>query len=205
MGPQSLKFPSEATDMKKIPPTTIPRSMPISQCGGLFSFARLGFASLAYWSACCLATAAPTLDQVSPPLVATQLDGHVFDLSKLRGTVVLVTYWATWCAPCKKEMPILNAFYRQHHSEGLEIIGISADRPEDFPKMRKMSRSLSYPTALLNQVSENGFGPPEGFPLTYVIDGNGVVRDKFIEVRDELLNNIVIPLLPRSSDARKQD
>ena len=50
------------------------------------------------------------------------------------------------------------------------MIGISADRPQDFAKMRKMSSSLAYPTATLNQITDNGFGPPEGFPLTYVVD-----------------------------------
>jgi cytochrome c biogenesis protein CcmG, thiol:disulfide interchange protein DsbE len=81
------------------------------------------------------------------------------------------------------------------------LIGISADRPAEFAKMRKMSGSLAYPTALSNQISSNGFGAPEGFPLTYVVDGKGVVRDKFIEVRDELLQNVVLPLLTRSPDA----
>jgi cytochrome c biogenesis protein CcmG, thiol:disulfide interchange protein DsbE len=141
------------------------------------------------------ARAAPLVDQPAPSLILTQLNGDVFDLSRMRGKVVLVNYWATWCAPCKKEMPILNSFYQRHHSDGLEVIGISADRPSDFARMRKMSGSLAYPTGVLDQITDNGFGPPEGFPLTYVVDRNGVIRDKFIDVREPLLVDVVLPLL----------
>jgi peroxiredoxin len=153
------------------------------------------FACFTYGSHAEIAHASPALDQPAPPLTVTELDGHIFDLSKMRGNVVLVNYWATWCGPCKAEMPALNAFYLRHHDEGLELIGISTDHPEDYGKMREMSRSLAYPTALYAQLSNDGFGVPEGFPLTYVIDGNGIVRDKFIGVGDQLLNDVVLPLL----------
>ncbi len=141
------------------------------------------------------ARAAPSINDAAPTLVLTELGGQTFDLSKLRGKVVLVNYWATWCAPCKKEMPTLNSFYRRYHEQGLEIIGISADHPEDFAKMRKMSSTLAYPTSTLDKISQDGFGAPEGFPLTYVIDRNGIVRDKFIDVREQLLQDVVQPLL----------
>jgi len=146
---------------------------------------------------CGFALAAPSIDAPAPTLVLSELGGQTFDLSKLRGKVVLVTYWATWCAPCKKEMPVIDAFYRRYHERGLEVIGISADRPQDFAKMRKMSNALAYPTATLDQIADNGFGPPEGFPLTYVIDRDGVIRDKFIDVREQLLRDVVLPLLPQ--------
>lgn len=160
---------------------------------GVISIPLLSFFAIVFGFA--IARAGPAVDTTAPTLVVTQLDGHTFDLSKLRGKVVLVSYWATWCAPCKREMPLLNSFYKRHHDEGLEVIGISADRPQDFAKMRKMSNSLAYPTATLNQITGDGFGPPEGFPLTYMVDRNGMIRDKFIDIREQLLHDVVLPLL----------
>jgi cytochrome c biogenesis protein CcmG, thiol:disulfide interchange protein DsbE len=147
--------------------------------------------------ACASAHAAPTMGEAAPLLVLTELDGKVFDLAKLRGKVVLVNYWATWCAPCKVEMPTLSAFYRRYRDQGLEIIGISVDFKSDIAKVPKVASTLAYPAALIGAISENGFGPPEGVPLTYVIDAEGVVRDKLIAAPDDLLHQIVVPLLPR--------
>jgi cytochrome c biogenesis protein CcmG/thiol:disulfide interchange protein DsbE len=169
---------------------------------------RLGFAAAnpsrrRFLSACLLLMsggfasvwAAPSINDTAPALVLSELSGETFDLGKLRGKVVLVNYWATWCAPCRKEMPLLNSFYRRYHEQGLELIGISADRPRDYAKMRNVSSTLAYPTTTLDRISQDGFGPPEGFPLTYVIDRDGIVRDKFIDVREELLRDAVLPLL----------
>jgi cytochrome c biogenesis protein CcmG, thiol:disulfide interchange protein DsbE len=142
------------------------------------------------------AWAAPEMDQPAPSLVATALDGQTFDLAKLRGKVVLVNFWATWCAPCRKEMPILDAFYRRYHEQGLELIGISVDFARDGAKMRKAAGTVSYPTVMANDIPVNGFGPPDGVPVTYVVDAEGVVRDKFIATPNKLLHDVVIPLLP---------
>ncbi len=160
--------------------------------------ARLAATAAIMWlaSASGVAYAAPEIGAAAPTLVLTTLDGQTFDLAKLRGKVVLVNYWATWCAPCRTEMPRLNAFYRRYYSRGLEIIGISIDFPRDFAKAEKAAKAVGYPTALSKAVSEDGFGTPKGVPITWVIDADGKVRDRFIEVRDELLNEIVVPLLP---------
>jgi cytochrome c biogenesis protein CcmG/thiol:disulfide interchange protein DsbE len=143
-----------------------------------------------------LAYGEPTIDNPAPALVVNTLDGQVFDLSKSRGNVVLVNYWATWCAPCRKDMPKLDAFYRRYHQQNLAMIGISVDRPRDLEKVRKVMASLTYPVAVLKGVTEDGFGPPDGVPITWIIDADGKVRDRMIDVRDELLNGIVVPLLP---------
>ncbi len=142
------------------------------------------------------AFAAPEIGEAAPPLVVTTLDGASFDLAKLRGKVVLVNYWATWCAPCRKEMPKLNAFYKRYRGQGLEIIGISIDFRRDFEKARKAAQAVTYPTALAKGIGTDGFGIPKGVPITWIIDVNGKVRDRMIEVRDELLDGIVVPLLP---------
>jgi peroxiredoxin len=142
------------------------------------------------------ACAAPEIGKAAPALVVTELDGHTFDLGKLKGKVVLVSYWATWCAPCRKDMPKLDAFYRSHHQQNLEMIGISVDQDRDLAKVRKVMASLAYPVAILKAVTVNGFGEPEGVPITWIIDAEGKVRDRMIDVRDELLDGLVVPLLP---------
>jgi cytochrome c biogenesis protein CcmG, thiol:disulfide interchange protein DsbE len=142
------------------------------------------------------ARAAPEMNRPSPALIVTALDGQTFDLTKLHGKVVLVNFWATWCAPCRREMPVLDAFYRRYREQGLELIGISVDFARDAAKMRKAAGAVSYPTAMANDTPVNGFGSPDGVPVTYVIDAEGVVRDKFIATPNKLLHDVVIPLLP---------
>jgi len=160
--------------------------------------ARLAATAAIMWlaSASGPARALPEINGAAPALVLTTTNGQTFDLAKLRGKVVLVNYWATWCAPCRTEMPRLSAFYRRYHDRGLEIIGISIDFPRDLEKARRAAHAVGYPTALLRDITDDGFGTPKGVPITWVIDADGKIRDRLIEVRDELLNGIVVPLLP---------
>jgi len=144
------------------------------------------------------ARAAPEIGKAAPELVVTELDGQTFDLTKLRGKVVLVNYWATWCAPCRKDMPKLDALYRRYRDQNLEIIGISIDRDSDLAKVRKVAPKLAYPVALLKGITDDGFGPPAGVPITWIVDADGKVSDMMIDVRDELLNRLVLPLLPHA-------
>jgi len=170
--------------------------------GGKFAFAltctAAGAAILSLAVAAEPARAAPEIGKPAPELVVSELDGTTFDLAKLRGKVVLVNYWATWCAPCRKDMPKLDAFYRHYHDQNLEMIGISIDRDSDLPKVRKVMAKLAYPVATLKAVTNDGFGPPTGVPITWIIDTDGKVRDMMIDVRDELLNTLVRPLLPHA-------
>jgi cytochrome c biogenesis protein CcmG, thiol:disulfide interchange protein DsbE len=149
------------------------------------------------------AAAAVDVGQPAPSLAATELNGTGFDLNALRGRVVIVNFWATWCVPCRAEMPALDAFYRQYHNQGLDMIGISADRPRDRSDVVKVMQGYAYPAAMLGDARPNGFGAPEALPETFIIDQSGVVRAKFrpdqIGVTQQSLAATVLPLLPHTA------
>jgi cytochrome c biogenesis protein CcmG, thiol:disulfide interchange protein DsbE len=134
----------------------------------------------------------------APAFVTRTLDGGRFDLAALRGKVVLVNFWATWCAPCREEMPALDAFYKENHDRGLEMVGVSVDRPKDVARVNKVMKDYGFPVAMLSATEVDGIGAPEGLPVTYVIDAGGVVRDKLFSVEKKLLREVVSPLLRKA-------
>ena len=146
-----------------------------------------------------LAFASATVGGAAPALVVPELDGQAFDLSAMRGKVVVVNFWATWCPPCREEMPALDAFYRRYHGRGLEMIGLSVDRPHDRSDVTKVMQSYSYPAAMLDGAKVNDFGPPDVLPVTFVVDRSGVIRAKLTPdqtpVTEKNLADMVVPLL----------
>ena len=149
-----------------------------------------------------LALASATVGSAAPALVVPELDGQTFDLGAERGKVVIVNFWAPWCPPCRAEIPALDAFYRRYHGNGLEMIGVSADRPHDRSDVTKMKESLSYPVAMMDDATVNDFGPPNTLPITFVVDGNGILRAEFTPdqtpVTEKTLSDAVLPLLPQN-------
>ena len=135
------------------------------------------------------ARAAAEIGQPAPALTATTLDGQAFDLAALKGKVVLVHFWATWCAPCQKEMPALDAFYRAHREQGVAVIAISTDRARAADDVRMMMHPFAFPAALWGAVVKNGFGMPAGIPVTYLVDSAGFVRTRFTPDRETLSQN----------------
>ena len=145
--------------------------------------------------------APPAVGQPAPALIVPELDGRSFDLASLRGKVVLVNVWATWCSPCRIEMPTLNAFYRRYHASGVELLGLSIDEAPDAARVQQVMSRFSYPGALANAARVNGFGEPVAVPVTYVIDGKGVIRAQLEAqgpsgVSRQVLERAVLPLLP---------
>ncbi|HTW86866.1 MAG TPA: TlpA disulfide reductase family protein [Candidatus Binataceae bacterium] len=149
------------------------------------------------------ALAAPDVGQPAPALVAQELNGQTFNLAAQRGKVVIVNFWATWCSPCRKEMPALNAFYRKYHSQGLEMIGMSVDRSHDRSEVQTVMQSYSYPAAISEDAKINDFGMPGEVPETFIIGVHGILRAELTPdktaVTEQTLAAAVLPLLPRAS------
>jgi len=124
--------------------------------------------------------AAQKVGAPAPALVGQTIDGKPFDLAKLRGHVVIANVWATWCTPCRVEMPTLEAFYKAHQAQGVVLVGLSADRPRDAATVDRVMSAFSYPAIVLKNAKVDGFTPPNILPVTYVIDAKGIVRSALL-------------------------
>lgn len=131
-------------------------------------------------------TAALGRTQAAPALELRDLKGRRHRLSDYRGKVVLLNFWATWCPPCRAEMPDLVKLQRRYGPRGLRIIGITYP-PETAGAVRRFAARLrvNYPVALGTKETKALFTPSETLPLTVVIDRDGNVR--------ELIEGILLP------------
>jgi peroxiredoxin len=147
-----------------------------------------------------VAGAVPAIGQPAPALIARQFDGQTIDLAALRGHVVVLNFWASWCAPCRAEMPALDALAREFQGRGVMLIGLSADDPHDRRDALKAAKALSYSLGMLSEAQRNDFGAPRSLPLTYVIGADGVIRTVLSANRGTVsaatLRAAVIALLP---------
>ena len=119
------------------------------------------------------------LNRQAPDFTLTGLDGQPLRLSAFRGKVVLLNFWATWCAPCQIEMPRFARWQRELGPSGFQVIGISMD--DDAAPARRLVRrlDLGYPVAMGNARLGKRYGGVLGLPLTFLIDRNGIVRARF--------------------------
>ena len=120
--------------------------------------------------------AAPAVGDLAPSLVAPLFGGSSFDLAGQRGHVVLLNFWASWCKPCRAEMPELARLQRQYRERGLVVLGLSADDRHDLADARKAAQGLDYALGMLGDATVNGFGQPLGIPLIYLVGADGAIR-----------------------------
>jgi cytochrome c biogenesis protein CcmG/thiol:disulfide interchange protein DsbE len=137
----------------------------------------------------------------APAATLVALDGQRIDTSELLGRVVILTFWATWCGPCREELPLLSSYAAQHAAEGLVVLGFALDSPEDAPhKVQAVASSLSFPVGLVANSSLPGYGRIWRIPVNFTINRQGQLIDNGWKEKDstwtaERLERIVTPLL----------
>ena len=120
----------------------------------------------------------------SPDFSITDLQGKKLTLSQYRGKVVLLDFWATWCAPCLEEIPHFIEMQDRLGPQGFQAIGLSMD--DDLKPVQKFYEvhKLNYPVGLGSAQIADSFGGVLGLPVTFVINRDGQVRKKFVGATD---------------------
>jgi peroxiredoxin len=132
----------------------------------------------------------------APELSLDDLEGKPVSLEDYRGTVVLVNNWATWCPPCKAEMPTLQAYFEDHNGKGFTIIAIESGDP--VPEVMKFVQDygLTFPVWTDTTMKSIAAFRNPGLPSSYVIDRDGIVRLAWAgAVSRKMLDKYVTPLL----------
>ncbi len=120
----------------------------------------------------------------APDFNLPQLNGQVLQLSSYRGKVVLLDFWATWCVPCRAEIPQFIELQRKYGDRGLQIIGVSMDDSPDPVRDFNQQFHVNYPVVMGNAKTGELYGGVLGLPIAFVIGKDGLIYSKKIGAAD---------------------
>lgn len=133
----------------------------------------------------------------APDFSLKTADGKTLTLSELKGKVVLVNFWATWCGPCRAEIPGFEEVYKKYRSGGFEIVGVSLDRggwKDVNPFLKKFP--VSYPIVIGDGKLVEAYGNFDAIPTTFLVDKSGAIVKRHIGyLSKEDLEKEIKPLL----------
>jgi thiol-disulfide isomerase/thioredoxin len=157
-----------------------------------------------YWAAQLLHAPKATDDAASGfiDLSGTDLDGRPRQLSEWRGKVIVLNFWATWCPPCKEEIPLFIATQTRLGASGLQIVGVAIDQPPEVAAYQQQA-AINYPILIADtsvyKVMEVYGNTHAGLPFSVVIDRNGAVRQRKLGAfRGKELDDSLAPLLAKA-------
>ena len=135
----------------------------------------------------------PQVGDTAPPFQVHSLAGKSLALSDLAGQVVVLNFWATWCGPCREELPLLEAFQRMRGHFGLTVVAVTQESAPHMARLRKLDKKMAM---TLYKSFRGDYGPIAAVPTNFVIDRTGHIRyaQSGAFSLDEL-NKLLIPLL----------
>jgi len=140
----------------------------------------------------------------APEATLVTLEGQRISSTDLLGQVVILTFWATWCAPCREELPLLSDYLAQHQDAGLQILAFGLDTRERLADVRQVAQSVRFPVGLMSDSSARGYGRIWRLPVSFTIDAQGRLaedgwKEKHPVWTRERLDEVVTPLLTGGS------
>lgn len=140
----------------------------------------------------------PQIDLPAPEFKATTFDGQKLALSDLKGQVVVLNFWATWCGPCKRELPLLENYYRKQHAAGLVVLAVATEDSLTPYQLRPLAKIL---TLQMVKRFKGDYGDIKYLPTNFVIDRKGVLR--YAEsggFTEDSIEGVLGPLLAEKGD-----
>jgi cytochrome c biogenesis protein CcmG, thiol:disulfide interchange protein DsbE len=138
-------------------------------------------------------TPTPRVDQPAPDFHVTTFEGENLSLADFKGQVLVLNFWATWCGPCKKELPLLEGYYRARRQAGLKVLAVATEDSLTPLQLKPLAKEL---TIQMVKHFKGDYGEIKMLPTNFVIDRNGILR--YAESGGftlELLNQVLTPLL----------
>jgi cytochrome c biogenesis protein CcmG/thiol:disulfide interchange protein DsbE len=156
--------------------------------------ARLLFAALLMFARCAHAVA--ELDQPAPPLQGTLFSGEAFDLAKMRGKVVLLNFYSSYCKYCAYEIGNVETIYEKYQVLGLEVIELGVDELADRERVQRMLGIYHLPGTMVDELRVNGFERRYPTPTAFLVDRKGILRHKQWGAKTAAyFSEVVLPLL----------
>jgi len=151
------------------------------------AIALLAIAALAAGAAACAAPAKPGTEAVAAPEFSLKdLQGFERTLASYKGKVLFLNFWATWCPPCRAEIPDFIEAYRELKDQGLEILGVSVDEMSEATLLEwAKNAGMNYPVALATSRIYADYRPGDYIPATIVVDREGMIRHRQSRLMDK--------------------